>query len=263
MNMQISIFGGGWVGNPLAVLLAQKGFLTKVSLSSYRSLPKSDNIIALDWKAMLHQSKEHWDLMCDSEIQIWTIPPRRKENSSEFYLGVIKDWIQHVNPSKVKKIIFLSSTSVYQNHNDWVNESSDLDESSLITQAEKIIATSPCPFIILRLGGLMGEERFVAKYFSGREIDGGDCPVNYVHQKDVLCVIEKMGSQVEKGIFNVVAPVHPTKKEVGDADCERRNLPKAHWISGECSSFKIVSSEKLMNELGYEFLEPNPVYFSD
>jgi nucleoside-diphosphate-sugar epimerase len=261
MNMQISIFGGGWVGNPLAVLLAQKGFLTKVSLSSYRSLPKSDNIIALDWKAMLHQSKEHWDLMCDSEIQIWTIPPRRKENSSEFYLGVIKDWIQHINPSKVKKIIFLSSTSVYQNHNDWVNESSDLDESSLITQAEKIISQAPCPSIVLRLGGLMGEERYVAKYFSGKIMDGGECPVNYVHQKDVLAILERTINNLDSGIYNVVAPEHPSKSAVGDADCERRNLPKAIWNLGECPTFKIVSSEKLINELGYEFLAPDPLYF--
>jgi nucleoside-diphosphate-sugar epimerase len=259
--MQISIFGGGWVGNPLAVLLAQKGYVIKVSFSSYRLLPESANIIALDWKAMMHQSKEHWDLMCDSDIQIWTIPPRRKENSKEFYLGVIKDWVQHINPSKVKKIIFLSSTSVYQNNNDSVNESSDLDESSLITQAEKIIYQAPCPSIVLRLGGLMGEERYVAKYFSGKIMDGGECPVNYVHQKDVLAILERTIKDLDSGIYNVVAPEHPCKKAVADADCERRNLPKANWNPGECPSFKLVSSEKLINELGYEFLAPDPLYF--
>ncbi len=259
--MQISILGGGWVGNPLALLLAQKGHVIKVSQSSHRSLPKAENILALDWKANLHQSKEHWDLMCDSEVQIWTIPPRRKENSSDFYLGVIHDWVQHIEPLKVKKIIFLSSTSVYQNNNDWVNEDSELEETSLIYQAEQIIASAACPFIILRLGGLMGEERYVAKYFSGKIMEGGDCPVNYVHQRDVLAILERTINELHAGIYNVVAPEHPSKKEVGDADCERRNLPKAIWNPGACPSFKLVSSDKLIKELAYEFLVPNPVNF--
>jgi hypothetical protein len=48
---------------------------------------------------------------------------------------------------------------------------------------------------------------------------------------------------------------------VGDSDCVRRNLPKAIWNLGKCPTFKIVSSEKLINELGYEFLAPDPLYF--
>ncbi|MHA8067145.1 hypothetical protein V7S76_10740 [Aquirufa sp. ROCK2-A2] len=259
--MQISIFGGGWIGNPLAKNLANSGHTVKVTKSSYRSLTPSANLLELDWKAEANLPADHWTYLCHSDIQIWTIPPRRKQNSSDFYLSVLRDWITHLDSNKVKKIIFLSSTSVYQNNNSWVNESSDLDESSLITQAEKIIQTANCPFIILRLGGLMGEERFVAKYFSGREVDGGECPVNYVHQKDVLAILEKAIQDIDGGIYNVVAPEHPSKKEVGDADCERRNLPKAIWNPGVCPSFKLVSSDKLTKELAYEFIEPNPVNF--
>lgn len=259
--MQISILGGGWIGNPLARNLAHLGHSVKVSKSSFRKLENFENLTVLDWKAEDGMSVELWKLICESEVQIWTIPPRRKQNSTDFYLSVLKDWIKNLDPLKVRKIIFLSSTSVYQNSNNWVNETSILDDQSLIAQAETIIATSPCPFIVLRLGGLMGEERFVAKYFSGKEIDGGDCPVNYVHQKDVLAILERTINNLDSGIYNVVAPEHPSKKEVGDADCERRGMPKAIWQPGVCSSFKLVSSEKLIQTLGYSFLKPNPLWF--
>ncbi|MHA8051615.1 hypothetical protein V7S79_10945 [Aquirufa sp. ROCK-SH2] len=259
--MQISIFGGGWVGNPLAKNLARLGHTVNVSKSSFRTLETNENLSELDWKAEINQLPEYWEPMCDSEVHIWTIPPRRKVNSEEFYLGVIRDWIQQINPNKVKKIIFLSSTSVYQNNNSWVYEESEVDETSLMLQAEKIIASAPCNSIIFRWGGLMGEERYVAKYFSGKIMDGGECPVNYVHQKDVLAILERTVVDLDSGIYNVVAPEHPSKKEVGDADCERRNMPKAIWNPGVCSSFKLVSSEKLMQALGYSFLEPNPINF--
>jgi len=259
--MQISIFGGGWIGNPLARNLALLGYGVIVTKSSIRRIENAENLVELDWKAEENLPSEHWKFLCASAIQIWAIPPRRKQHSPDFYLSILKDWINNIDLMKVKKIIFLSSTSVYQNHNDWVNESSDLDESSLITQAEKIINQAPCPSIVLRLGGLMGEERYVANYFSGKIMDGGECPVNYVHQKDVLAILEQVIQEIDSGIYNVVAPEHPSKKAVGDADCERRNLPKAIWNPGECPTFKMVSSEKLINELGYEFLAPNPLYF--
>lgn len=259
--MQISIFGGGWVGNPLAKNLARLGHSVKVSKSSFRKIELNENLWELDWKAEVNQSAEYWEPMCDSEVHIWTIPPRRKVNSEEFYLGVIRDWIQQINPNKVKKVIFLSSTSVYQNNNAWVNEESEVDLGSLMFQAEQIIASASCASIVLRLGGLMGEERYVAKYFSGKIMDGGDCPVNYVHQKDVLAILERVVFDLDSGTYNVVAPEHPSKKEVGDADCERRNMPKAIWNPGVCTSFKLVSSEKLVQALGYSFLEPNPLRF--
>ena len=66
-----------------------------------------------------------------------------------------------------------------------------------------------------------------------------------MHQKDVLAILERTVVDLDSGIYNVVAPEHPSKKEVGDADCERRNMPKALWNPA----------------LGYSFLEPNPIKF--
>ena len=98
----------------------------------------------------------------------------------------------------MKKIIFLSSTSIYQNVSDIVDEKSAIVETSLMAQAESLIQASKIPSVTLRLGGLMGGDRFVAKYFSGRRNDGANCPVNYVHKDDVvaLCAltVEKINS---------------------------------------------------------------------
>ena len=123
--------------------------------------------------------------------------------AEEFYLQILQDWLSVLDEKIVKKIIFLSSTSIYQNVSDIVDEKSAIVETSLMAQAESLILASKIPSVTLRLGGLMGGDRFVAKYFSGRRNDGANCPVNYVHKDDVVALCALTVEKINKGIFSL------------------------------------------------------------
>ena len=262
MKKSISIFGGGWVGAPLAHRLAMSGHSVKVSASRRREQSSDPNLTAVEFRAELTTTRDEWNQMNDGQVQIWAIPPGRKENSEAFYLTILANWMASLNAKRVEKIIFLSSTSVYVNVGGELNEEAAINENALLAKAEALLTASAFPITILRLGGLMGVERFVAKYFSGRFVDGGNCPVNYVHQEDVLELISRSISKIEQGTYNIVAPEHPAKHEVGDADCDLRKMPPAKWdLAAACRDGKMVSSEKIMRELNYSFRYPDPCLF--
>lgn len=262
MKKSVSIFGGGWVGAPLAFKLALADFQVQVSASSAHKQAAHPNIKVLDFRAEPGMPEQAWVSMCESEIHIWAIPPRRKKNSEEHYLEILQDWIQQINPSITSKIIFLSSTSVYQNVSDIVTEDSEIQVSSLMAKAEAIVQASKIPSLILRLGGLMGGDRYVAKYFSGKRNDGANCPVNYIHKDDVVALIAQATESIPTGMYNVVAPQHPSKMEVGIHDCEQRGLPVGLWDDSQpCLGGKIVSGDALAERLNYTFKWPDPLEF--
>ena len=78
---------------------------------------------------------------------------------------------------------------------------------------------------------MYGYRRHPVYFLSGRkQVPNGDAPVNLVHGDDVASIIQKIIEQEIKGeIFNVVAPSHPTKKQVYDAKAKEFNLDPPHF----------------------------------
>jgi nucleoside-diphosphate-sugar epimerase len=262
MKKNLSIYGGGWVGAPLAFKLALADFEVKVSASQVHQQAKHPKVQVVDFRATDETTESDWALLNQTAIQVWAIPPRRKKNSEEQYLRIVQAWIDGLDPQKVEKIIFLSSTSVYANVSAIVDEMSEINSNSLMAQAEAIVFASPIASIILRLGGLMGGDRFVAKYFSNKRNDGANCPVNYVHKDDVVNLIALTCEKINSGIYNIVAPEHPTKQDVGMNDCEKRGMNPGYWDSSQpCLGGKIVSGDKIVEELTYDFKWPDPMEF--
>ena len=259
-KLHISILGGGWIGVPLAETLVAKGYSVQMSQSSQSSLIQNKEIRLLSWRAEPHMSDQSWQPMLDADILIWTIPPRRKEYGDTFYLEIITDFIRLANKRKYQKIIFLSSTSVYKSVHGVVDEQSEV-EDNMMSQAEKIFMELQSPWLILRLGGLMGGNRFVAKYYSGKTIPAANHPVNYVHRVDVLEIIFQSLFPSIIGIYNVVAPFHPIKSELVFKECEMRNLPKPQGSIEDAEPAKIVSSDKIIGALKYTFQYPDPLWF--
>lgn len=102
----ISIYGGGWVGAPLAFKLALAEFEVIVSASSAHKQAKHPNIKVVEFRAEPNMEKGLWDEMNQSEVQIWAIPPSRKKNSEEFYLQILQDWLSVLDEKIVKKSFF-------------------------------------------------------------------------------------------------------------------------------------------------------------
>ena len=111
---------------------------------------------------------------------------------------------------------------------------------------------------ILRLAGLYGYGRQPGRRMAGKEVTGGDAPVNLVHRDDVVAVITKVIEENISGIFNVCADLHPSRREVYTAQAERLGFEPPHFIEPHEADHKVVSSEKLKG-LGYTFWHENPL----
>lgn len=259
--MKIAIYGAGWLGNPLANALANDAHDIVASRSKPPYYADCPNLTYLPWRAELGKSFTYWQPMIDAELQIWSIPPRVKLLGESFYTSIISDWLAHLKQSSIKKIVFLSSTSVYLPSVNEVTETSPLDTESHIYKAEQLIEQSGIPFLIIRYGGLMGEERFVGKYYAGKQVDRANGPVNYIHLEDAVTFTKSAISHNLVGYYNLVAPEHPSRKEVVIASCQKHQLAMPTGFTANETNPKIVSSKKIVDALGLPFKHHNPIYF--
>lgn len=107
----------------------------------------------------------------------------------------------------------MSSTSVYKEFDEDIDESAIITKGSLIKEAEDLLLAQRERVLILRLGGLMGSDRVAGVWKSATAFSDGF--VNYIHRDDVIAIVNKMlHAGVNSGIYNLVAPKHPTRAEI-------------------------------------------------
>jgi nucleoside-diphosphate-sugar epimerase len=117
---------------------------------------------------------------------------------------------------------------------------------------------------VLRCGGLMGYDRIPGKYVRGKkDLTTGEVPVNYVHRDDVIGIIEQLlPVLLPDETFNVVAPLHPVRREVYNASCAEFGWELPTYASGTTKEpFKVVGAGKIVAHLNYKFKYPDPLSF--
>ena len=131
-----------------------------------------------------------------------------------------------------------------------------------LLQAEKQVHKNWISTYVLRLGGLAGEDRLLAKHFSGKQnIQNGNFPVNLLHIEDEVRILELfILNDYSPGTYNLCSPLHPSKKELYTKDCLRFNLPTPYFLNDNHSG-KVVSVEKLLFTTGYNFLFHDPINY--
>jgi len=229
MSKSIGIVGCGWLGEPLS-----------------QELKKS-----YDVECFKRESTWQDDSFWQRDIIIIAI------NTKDNYLETLKKIALLAKPSC--SMILMSSTSIYREFDSDVDESSKITKPSLIKDAEDLISDSKERVLILRLGGLMGEDRVAGRWKSANDFSDGY--VNYIHRDDVIGIVKKIiDTGLERGIYNLVAPQHPTRKEIHE-----KNSRKYGSDIGNFRGFtkRRVLSDKLLKEIGYTFLHPDPLGFWD
>ena len=159
--------------------------------------------------------------------------------------------------SGFKKHIFLmSSIGIYPQIDTDIEEDTfeedDLDQNILFV--ENLIKSKFPQLNILRLGGLMGDDRVLSKY----KISDLDQIVNHVHYNDICLVINQMMEENVSGkTYNVVAPLHPMKIDV-------INYQKGIQDEIQCESQlrgRKILTNRLERDLNYKFTNPDPRKF--
>jgi nucleoside-diphosphate-sugar epimerase len=269
-NNKISILGIGWLGFPLAKKLIELGYEVKGSTTSESKLDllEANSIQPFQIELSEKEIKGNIDaFLNDSEFLIIDIPPKLRSNPTENFVEKIKILTSYIEKSTVKNVLFVSSTSVYADifpiakieENSIPNPDSDSGKQLLQTE-EFLLSNENLQTIILRFGGLIGEDRHPIKFLAGKtDVENPDAPVNLIHQEDCIAIIIEMLKQVQhdsvvvNNIFNAVAPQHPTRKDYYTKKALELNLPLPTFAENSESKGKIISSKKLENILEYSF----------
>lgn len=269
---KVSIIGLGWLGEATGLLLQAQGY--QVLGSSTRpekvEILRKKGLDAIYFVLTPAPEGTAFQRLFDSEILVVTLPPRSRQGDGEHYLHQLASLRVLVEKSAVKQLIFISSTGIYPNENKALpyTEEEQLTESnsgnSILYRAEAMMAnTSTYDLTVLRMGGLMGQDRIPGIYFSGKEQVVGHTRVNFIHQTDAARMIAwVINQELWHQTFNGVAPEHPLRREVYQHNASFLGipLPASFQEATYEDSGRWIGSEKIVST-GFTFEYPDPLTF--
>jgi nucleoside-diphosphate-sugar epimerase len=271
MLKKIAILGCGWLGLPLATTLVAEGYTVYGSTTTKEKLGTLSKAGIQPFYILATDTLEGENIgsFFEAPLLILNIPPKRNlPNIETLYPTQVACILKAAHQGKVKNIIFVSSTGVYPDNNQLATESSPVEPSKSNTKglviAEQLVQTSSFNSTILRMAGLIGGSRKAGRFFAGKtDLPEADAPVNLVHLEDAIGVIRAVIEQNYWGeIFNVCADQHPSKKDFYTTQTLREGLELPQFLASSIpSSFKIVSNQKVKEQLGYHFIHPDPMSF--
>ena len=250
---KIGIIGCGWLGFRMAKYFGSTNeiYATTTSDEKVKTLSEQGfQTFKIDFDAdEFLKSTEFW---LNLDVIIITIPFSKSAD-----LEVLRKRFGNLNAfikDFDKPIFLMSSIGIYPQIEQEITEN-NLDENLLnpnIFGIENLMKKNFPQINILRLGGLMGDDRYLSKY----KIQEPKQIVNHIHFEDISRIVETMiNENLQSKTYNLAAPLHPTKQQV--VDFQTKN---SETEIRECFGRK-VTSEYLENDLKYEFLHPDPRKF--
>jgi len=269
---KIAILGCGWLGLPLAKSLLSKRYEVAGSTTSESKLEVLKNAGIFPFQIQLDENEiigNIQEFLKESDVLVLDIPPglrRQLSTSNEMtFVNKVKTLIPFIEKSKIKKVIFVSSTSVYGDRfpileiTEATPPNPDTENGKQLVIAETLLQSNPhFKTTVIRFGGLLGDDRHPVKFLAGKtNIENPNAPVNMIQREDCIGIIEKILKQVQHDnwgeTFNAVAPQHPTRKAYYHKKAELFNLPLPTFAENSESKGKIISSKKVETILGYSF----------
>lgn len=272
IHYTISVLGCGWLGLPLAKNLVSRNHIVKGSTTTPQKLTvlhqyKIDPFLVEVHKKIKGTNLQHF---FNSGILVINIPPGRKRRDvARSYPRQMEAIVERGLLHGVKRILFVSSTSVYGNVNRVVTEAEEprpetASGEALVKVEEMLMHQEDFDSTIVRFGGLVGEDRKAGRFLAGKtDVKNGDAPVNMIHQDDCVAILTKIIEKDYWGeIFNACADRHPSKKEFYSAQAQKQGFEVPSFSeTDKLVAYKEVSNYKLKKQLHYEFLKPDPMEF--
>lgn len=259
MNKQISILGCGWLGFPLAKHLISLGYAINGSTTSPDKICvlKDNDIQPFLIEINENEIKGNIELFLkESDTLIINVPPKRKLNLNN-YQSRLENLLPYIKQSYIKHLLFVSSTSVYAHQNELLTEETiakpDSEAGQDILAAEQLfqkLATQKTT--VLRLAGLIGEDRHPVKFLAGRkDLPNPNHAVNLIHLDDCIKIMTKIIQTDSWGeVFIGVDQQHLDRKAYYTQQAINRQLPIPHFEeSSDAFDKKIdnpLTKEKLL-----------------
>ena len=268
----ISILGCGWLGLPLAERFISAGYTVKGSTTTPAKLETLREKQITPYLLNLSDEDTDQELLADflnARMLILNIPPRLRAGENESYLQQLHLLLKSLRTSPVSRVLFVSSTSVYLNLNRIVTEEDaaitlEQEPDNVLLKAERLFQDREdwlCT--VVRFGGLVGGSRQPGKFMAGRKhLPDGDAPVNLIHLEDCVEIMYRIVETQKWGYtFNACAAEHPLRKDFYTNAALALEMVAPQFDAMEETRFKLISSQKLKDELSYVFIYPDPMGF--
>jgi nucleoside-diphosphate-sugar epimerase len=243
--LKILILGLGWLGKDLALKLKQSNFEVT---GTKRNI--DDSLIGVHQISWNTEDNLPDNLQAD--ICIISLTP-----SAILDLNKFEQDLQNLKNVGVKRIIYTSSTGVYDGLENIVNEKTELRITS--ERQQKLIALEKLVLkqsnsVVLRLAGLVSDDRIPAKFLAAKKnVSGAHQAINMIHKIDVINIIELLITSNYVGIMNAVSSSHQSREEYYSKLCEKFNLEPPEFNS-TIEPTRIVSNELSKKILNYEYV---------
>ncbi len=265
MKPHVGILGCGWMGFPLARRFISMGYPVSGTTTTKGNLDILRNEGITTYYVELFNDGVKGsliDFLKDIDILIIDIPPKRKA-AEEDYFSKISQLYEAIKIMHLRKIIFVSSTSVYGEVEGAITEKSapkpKTDSAKKLLAAEKLFMSDKAlDATVVRFGGLIGPDRHPVTYLSGQhELSNGDDAVNLIHLEDCILILTGIVSNEWWGkLMNGVYPDHPTKRAYYTKEATNRGLPAPDYTKGYAGKTGKIIKTKTLDSLNFKFTAP-------
>ena len=254
--------GCGWLGFPLAKSLVDAKYEVYGSTTSEAKIAELQQSGITPFLIRLGEKRIEGNVeafFSDADIGIINVPPGLRRSPAANYVDKLKLLRTALIAAGVKKVVFVSSISVYGNVQGEVDEhitAAPATESGrqLLEVENLMLSTTEFETAVIRFGGLIGPGRHPVRMLSGRtDLKNGNDPINLIHLEDCIYLIETVIENNWWGeIFNGVYPLHPSKKDYYQSEAERLKLSPPSYTEGSSMGGKQVNSANFFGR-GYKF----------
>lgn len=250
----LSILGTGWLGFELAVVL-QNNYKIKVSSrNEEKSRIYEDKGFS---PFILNEEKlDSLENLLDTDYLFINFPPSKFND----YLSFLHKIYNHEKIKSIKKIIFISSTSIYPNIEGYFDENYMIENSSseIVFEAEKLIQEKSD--IIFRVAGLVGANRYFGKRSANKFVEFPNTPVNFVHRNDIINATKFVIQNDVSGIFNLCSNQYPTKKEIYSFNSKKYNFQLPIFSENRLFLNRKINGSKI-ERIGFRYKFSDPFEF--
>ena len=266
MSATYAVLGCGWLGLPLAESLRKSGHAVRGSVRRQTALATLEDVGLEAHLICLYEDRIEGGIGCFLEgvSRLYlTLPPGLRKNPNRNFVAVIENLVPHLVKSQVREVVFTSSTSVFGATQGVVaHDTVPLPDTEsgrqLLVVEQLLLAKTSFATQILRLGGLVGQDRHPAQILARSEmITESQAPINLIHRTDAMGLLLHLPNQAPwNATYHGVVPWHPSKKDFYGQAAKELGLPLLQFSDVIGATNKIVQDTRIENELGYIFKEP-------
>ncbi len=248
LSKTISILGCGWLGKPLAAHLMKLGHTVKGSTTTASNIQILKKNGIQPFLIRLRDGQALWEEFLRSDILVLTLASREAKDYELL--------LQKLQSSPVQQVMVMSSTSVYQNSEQPIDESGATNHSPLLKIEKVFRAQTLFQTTVLRFAGLFGYDRQPGRFFPAHKlIPMPDAPVNMIHRDDCIGIISSILEQKAwGGIYNCCADTHPSKRDFYTHMAHSIGLPTPQFDEGSSGIPKVISNLKVKETLSYQLI---------